>query len=185
MMRYTEDEATRDASLKALMSGGVSGAIFGLGAKMLGSKSPTKALDLMKAAAMGASISGPIAGGSTYLGSKVMGPPGDDEPSGYTRRATLGGALSGGALGAGLGALAAKGRIPIPKATPHFISEYVKKLAGMPGSKPMQIGAGVGALLGGTAAGSMGANEGMQLDLINNELREVKRKRMREMYGQL
>ena len=184
-MRYTEDDATREAALKALISGGISGAAFGAGAKLLGSKGPAKAWDLLKAAATGGAIAAPIAGGSNYLGSKVMGPPRDDEPSGFTRRGAVGGVLGGGAIGAGLGALASRGTIPLPASTPHFVTEYIKKLKAMPGKKPLGIGAAIGGLLGGGIAGSMGADEGMQMDLIQNELNEEKRRKLREMYGEL
>lgn len=184
-MNYAEDRATKDAALKALLSGGVSGALFGAGSKLLGSKVPVGAWDLLKSAATGAAVAAPIAGGSNYLGSKIMGPPGDDEPSGFTRRGAVGGALGGGAIGAGLGALASRGTIPLPASTPHFITEYIKKIKAMPGKKPLAIGAGIGALLGGGLAGGMGADEGMQLDLVTNELNEAKRKRLREIYGEL
>lgn len=183
-MDYTEDERVKDATIKALTSGALSGAIFGAGAKMLASKSPAKMWEILKTAGLGAGLTGGLAGGSAYIGNSALGAPGDDEPSGYTRRGALGGAVGGGVLGSALGALVSRKGVPLPKAAPHFAKAMVERLRKMPSGKGLKWGAGVGALGAGTAGAAVGADEGMSLDLLANELRDAERKRMlRERYG--
>lgn len=175
-MEYNDD--VKSATLKALMSGALSGGVFGLGAKVLGSKSPSKVLDLLKASGMGAAAGGGVAGGSVLLGSSLLGAPEADDPSAYTKRAALGGTLGGGLAGGAIGALASRGKVRLPKGVPSFISDYFKALRKEPASQAMLKGglAGAGGL--GAAAGYYASDEGMGADLLNNELR---RQKLREL----
>lgn len=181
-----DDPKVRDATLTALLGGGATGAILGGTAGLFGDVRGGKNA-LLKAvgtkALLGALASGALAGGSAYIGNKSMGAPEDDDPTGYTTRGAVGGAIGGGIGGAGAGALAARGKLPLPKKSPEFLRAYAQKLKAMPLSKGAGIGAAIGALGLGSLAAYQGADEGMQLDFINNQMAAEKRKKMREEYG--
>lgn len=177
-----DDPKIRDATLTAMLGGGTTGAVLGGLGGLFDPKGLT-AKGIGTKALLGALGSAGVAGGSTYLGNKLMGVPDDADPTGYTTRGGVGGAVGGGAVGAGLGALAARGKIPIPKSSPEFLRAYAQKLKAMPLSKGAGIGAALGALGLGSAAAYMGADEGMQLDFFHNQVDAEKRRKMREEYG--
>jgi hypothetical protein len=190
-----DDPKIRDATLTALLGGGVTGGILGGAsglfgevsgaAKAAGPKAVRNAIlkSIGTKAALGALASGALAGGSAYIGNKAMGVPDDADPTGYTTRGAVGGAIGGGVGGAGIGALAARGKIPLPKKSPDLLRAYAQKLKAMPLSKGAGIGAALGALGLGSLAAYQGADEGMQLDFLNNQMEAEKRKKMREEHG--
>jgi hypothetical protein len=172
-MDYSDQ--VNEAAKKAAISGGITGGLVGGVTPLLSMRKKNwrrYLLESLGAGALGAATAGGLAGGATMLGSKMLGAPEPDDPSAYTRRATLGGVVGGGALGAGLGAgAAAVGKLP--KQSPHLARSAIELLKKSPRGK--MIGALIGAgTLGGTA-GFLGADEGMQVDFINNELRRQKR----------
>lgn len=177
-----DDPRIRDATLTALLGGSTTGGLLG-GVAGLFSPKNLSAKGISTKALLGALTFGGIAGGSTYVGNKAMGVPKSDDPTGYTTRGAVGGAVGGGSLGAGLGALAARGAIKMPKDTPQFLRAYAQKLKAMPLSKGAGIGAALGALGLGSVGGYFGADEGMQLDFINNQLEAEKRDKLRREYG--
>lgn len=182
-MKYSEDERVKEATLKALLSGAASGGVFGAATSALSSKNPLKLLPILKSAALGATTAGGIAGGSTYLGSKLAGVPSEEETSGYTKRASLGGAVGGGAIGAVAGALASRGKLPLPKVTPRFISKYFDDLASRGAKESIPRGVLIGALAGGVPAAFYAGDEGMQIDFLNNEIKEARKKKMLQELG--
>lgn len=181
-----DESRIREATLTALLGGGLTGSVMGgLGGLFDSHGGSGKALKrkaMIGALAGGAAGAG-IAGGSTFLGNKILGAPEEDDPTGFTTRGAVGGAVGGGIGGAGLGALAAREKIPFPKKSPEFLRAYASKLKAMPLSKGAGIGAAVGALGLGSLASYLGADEGMQLDFINNQVKAEKMKKMRSDYG--
>ena len=177
-----DDPKIRDATLTALLGGGASGAVLGAGSGLFGKGSVT-AKNIGTKALLGALGSGALAGASTYIGNKALGAPEDDDPTGYTTRGGVGGAIGGGISGAGLGALAARGKVPLPKASPEFLRAYAQKLKAMPLGKGAGIGAAIGALGLGSLASYFGADEGMQLDFMHNQVQAEKLKKMRAENG--
>lgn len=176
-MAYSDE--MRDATLQALMSGASSGAVFGLGARLLGGAKAAKMADLIKAAGIGALTGGSVAGGSTLLGSSIMGPPEDDDPSAFTKRAGLGGLIGGGALGAVAGGLAARGKLRLPAKIPGFVKDYYKGLRTGAEKYPILKGALAGGAGLAIPAAYYASDEGMGTDFINNEMRA----RMRAQNG--
>jgi hypothetical protein len=181
-MDYSKEPSLRDSTINALLSGGFSGAALGSLPKLLSAARPNWRA-LLTSAGIGGGLGAAAAGGSTFVGSALMGTPNEDEPSGYTRRGAIGGAIGGGLVGGGLGAVTGAGKIPMEKSYPFLLKELAKRLGKFPTSKGAAIGAGIGALGGGILAGASGADEGMQLDLITNELRDAERRKQREKYG--
>jgi hypothetical protein len=154
------------------LSGGLSGLVLGGASAALGPF--RKWSDLAKAAGIGAAGGGSLAAGSGYVGDELLGDPEFTESNPYTKRTALGGVtvggtaggLAGAALGTGLAGGLAKKVLPDNLVTRKLL-EYASK-----GSLPKMgklglIGAGVGAL----GAGYLGADEGMQMDVIENERR--------------
>lgn len=168
------NDQVREATLKALLSGALSGGALGAGGRLLGGARKLK--DLAKGAAIGGGISGALAGGSTYLGSEIMGPPKEADSHAFTHRGGVGGAVGGGTLGAALGAGAAGGLIGLP--SKNVVTDYFTKLARKPNLRGVLAGAGAGALGLGALAGYMGSDEGMQVDFINQEMRRAKRRQL-------
>lgn len=161
--------------IKAGISGGLTGgALGGIGAAL--SKDPLTREALIKAMLSGAATYGGLGAGSTAVGLGLLGKPKQDEPSGYARRGAVGGAVGGSLAGGSLGALVGSGKMKVPQALPSWVAEYASKLKG---GKGALIGAGVGALGLGAAAAYTGGDEGMQLDFIENELRNKRR----DIYG--
>jgi hypothetical protein len=170
-------EQIRDAALKALMSGGISGAVLGAGSKVLGGARSLK--DIAKGAGIAGLASGALSGGAALLGSQIMGAPSDDDPHGFTHRGAVGGAVGGSLLGGGLGAAAAGGLVSLPKGkNGNLIFDYFNKLAARPNRARILKGAALGALGLGTVAGYQGSDEGMQVDFLNEEMKRAKRRQM-------
>jgi hypothetical protein len=146
---------------KAAASGAAGGALYGgVGSMLLGSGPKGAIRNAILAALAGGTVSGVGVG----AGAKLMGDPEEDEISPYTRRGALGGATVGGGLGALLGAALGKKYLKMPKLA--AIGSLSPKKAALAGG------------LGGAASGSyMAADEGMQLDFIQNELDAHERKR--------
>lgn len=165
---------------KAAASGAVGGALTG-GAASLFDKSIKNWRGVLINALIGAGAGAGIAGGSMYVGSKAMGsPPSPDEKTPYATRGALGGAIGGGALGAGLGGLASSGIFKVPEGLPHIVRSALLRMQKM----PVKRGAGLGALALGTGAAAMGLDEGMQLDFIQKQLEDTRRKQfLNDMYG--
>lgn len=174
------DDRVKEAAKRAAISGGVTGAVFGGLPPLLSAKPKSwrrYLLESLTGAALGGAAAGGMAGGSTLLGSALLGAPKPSDSSAYTRRAAVGGAIGGGLGGALLGAGAAKlGKLP--SGTPHLLKEGIVALSKT--RRPALIASILGGGLGAVAAGAQGADEGMQLDFINNELR---RQKMLELLG--
>jgi len=174
-----------DASQKAALSGLASGGAIAAGTRILaGVRSP---LALLRAATIGGLGASGIAGGGTYLGSQMLGPPDEDETNPYTRRGGIGGAIGGSAIGAGVGALLASG--VLRRAAPsllklirqgpadNVLGDQFFKLAKKPTTGRTLLGTALGGTTGGTIAGLMGADEGGGVDIINNEISELAKRR--------
>lgn len=175
MMKEREKKRIQDATVQAVQSGGLSGALFGgLGSALSGKRSLLKIAGDAALAGLGA---GGIAGGATYLGSSLMGAPAEGESGGFTDRALLGGALAGGAAGAGFGGLLGAGKLKWLSKVPgvaakletegplnNIITDQIKKVAKKgPGRTAAALGVG-GAAIGG----GLGANEGMAIDYLES-----------------
>lgn len=179
---FSDDPSLRDSTLKALLSGGISGSIVGSLPTLL-SKGRPNLKRLLQAASVGGGIGATAAGGSTLAGSAILGTPDEDEPSGYTRRGALGGAAVGGTLGGALGALAGSGKVESKASYPYLVRQMMDKLGKMPKGRGALLGALGGAGVGALGAAASGADEGMQLDVISHEMRDAKRRKMRDIYG--
>jgi hypothetical protein len=150
-----------------------------------------------KAGLTGAAISAPLAGLSGLIGTSLRGTPDEDEISEgapWTERSALGGAIGGGLLGGGLGAaagagklrglMAALGRRTNPELrkivrsgldelpTDNLFVDYFKGLSDKPGITSAMKGALAGGGTLGTIAAYQGADEGMQADIIAQELQK-------------
>lgn len=182
-----DEEKIREATRKAALSGGITGGILGgVGSLLGGARSPGR---MLKSAILGGLGGGALTGGATYLGTETLGVPDATEPGGYTWRAGLGGALLGAGGGALLGALGSRAggfktlkkmaqKADIP--TENMIGDFYRRLSEKPLKEAMRKGAGLGAGIGGGVGTFMGSDEGMQLDFIENQLREAQRQRLRE-----
>jgi hypothetical protein len=193
-----DEQKTRKAARNAALSGLVGGGVMaGAGKALSGERNLAT---ILRRAAIGGGGAGALAGLGTYAGSKILGAPGEDEPSGYTRRGALGGSVGGGLLGGGLGYLIgagggrklakAFGGSPIAKraaAVAHeelpldnLLTDQLKHWAERPSHR---AGLKAGGLLGGVlglTGGAMASSEGMEQDFLENEIRDAKKKRMRE-----
>lgn len=167
-METTQEQRLRDLAI----SGGISGLLMGAGA---GAISPfSKWSQLARAAGIGAAGGAGVAAGSGYVGDEVLGDPELTESNPYTKRTGLGGlavgglagGLAGAGLGSGIGSGIAKSVLPDNLLTRKLL-EYVGKGSL---SKAGKLGA-VSSLLGAGAAGFLAADEGMQMDMIENERR--------------
>lgn len=158
-----------------LLSGGLSGAVIGSGASALGGAK--KLGQIAKAGSLAGLAGAGIAAGSGLIGETVMGAPDPDDSQGFTTRGGVGGAIGGGLAGAGLGAL--MGFRPVRAAVMTNLGRgALAKGIGKIGSPG--VGAAALGTIGAAAGGFQGADEGMQLDFLNNMDRERKRKVLME-----
>lgn len=171
------EQAIKDAAI----SGSASGALLGgFGRMLAGSRKPW---ELLKSAGIGAGLTGALTAGSTAIGSGLMGAPAPGDSSGYTTRGLVGGLVGGGAIGAGMGALAAHPRLKnLYKLVPNKLkSELPLDNALMDAMKKMSQKGQMApaASLGGATVGGLGAflgsDEGMQIDFIQDQLRKRRR----------
>lgn len=174
-----------EATALAGGTGALTGAgIGGIGSMLRGVRNPAQ---LARAALAGALGGGAIAGGSTALGSALLGSPDRGETSPYTARAGLGGALLGGLGGGGLGALIASGYMtrnpqlgawlarfsPVP--TKNLVGDLYSALSRNPTTARTLLGGGAGAALGSLGAGYVASDEGMGVDVLDQQLRRARR----------
>lgn len=188
-----ENERVAEAAKKAALSGGFWGGGLGAVAKILGgARSLPK---ILGGAAVGGGLSALGAGGGTYVGGHLLGAPDEEDSAGFTTRGGVGGALLGGlggaALGAGLGGGLGRvlGKMPFSKKlaaelpVDNLIGDYIKKWGASPGMQSAKKSAALLGGVGGAVGGHMGMDEGMAIDAYNNAIRDEKRRRMMEAYG--
>lgn len=158
------DRSVRDAGISGAASGGIMG---GLGSLLSGTNYKTA----LRNAAIGSLIGGGLAGGGVAIGNEVMGEPERGETNPYTRRGTIGGAVAGAGAGTLAGGALAKDYIDLPKKL-EPVGKYIR------GKHPL-----LGAILGGIGGSALGAwkvgDEGMQVDFIQSELDDLRRRRRR------
>lgn len=162
------NERTKNAAL----SGAASGAVLGGAGSILTGANLKSAL---RAALLGSVASAGMAGGGMAIGNSILGdPPDEDEINPNTRRTALGGGIAGGSIGALLGGALGKKYLRLPGATglTKYIASKSPKTAAL-------LGGGSGALAGSYLA----ADEGMQLDFLQNELDALERKRRAKELG--
>jgi hypothetical protein len=198
MRDYMEDKnkvSKWDAIRNSMLSGGLSGSVLGgVGRALSGTRKPW---EIATAAGLGGLVNAGLVGGSVGVGSALMGEPGEEDSSGYTKRAATGGALAGGAAGAGLGALGAKGKLAewlekskygpkIAEKLPidniivdnlkKFIMEESPMMEKIKLGSPLRRGLALGALLGGTVGAAQAGGEGMQVDVMAQEIAKQQRR---------
>lgn len=186
-LREKERERLLESTRAAATSGGISGGITGaMGRLLAGRKNP---MEILKAALGVGALGAGLAGGATYVGGQLMGPAPKNDPSSYTTRGGLGGLVGGGLVGAALGGLIGGGKLRVPKiagVTDNIIGDKLASLALSPSSRNAKIGAALGGAGLGAGAGYLGADEGMQLDFLKNEVAKSQKKRMqRQLAGPL
>jgi len=167
-MESTQEQRLRDLAI----SGGISGLLMGAGAAAIGPF--RKWSQLARAAGIGTAGGAGVAAGSGYVGDEFLGDPELQESNPYTKRTGLGGlavggaagGLAGAALGTGIGQGIAKASLPDNLLTKRMFDYIGKGSLGKAG----KLGA-VGSLLGAGTAGFLAADEGMQMDMIENERR--------------
>jgi hypothetical protein len=166
------------AALRVALSGGLTGAAFGAGGKLL-SGAKTWPEILRAALAAGAGGAG-IAGASQLVGNMVSGEPQEgEEGSPATTRGGVGGGILGALGGGAAGALLASGRAPMLAKKLEGMSPLIAKKMAQFAAEPHAIakGAGLGAMAAGIPAAYFGANEGMGYDAIMAEIEEEQKKR--------
>lgn len=177
MTERTQGDRLRDLAI----SGGLGGGIIGLGAGLI-SPRITKFRELLKPIGLGAGSTAGVAAGSGYIGDEILGDPEPGESNPYTWRTglgglavgTAGGGLAGGALGSGIGKKIADKAIG-----DTFLGRKLLEYAGKGGpAKAAKLGA-LGAALGAGASTFIAADEGMQMDMFENE----RRRRLLEELG--
>lgn len=176
-------QRVRDAAI----GGGLSGAgIGGIGALLSGQT----AGGIAKASLKGAGFGAVAAPSAIETGRVLMGPPSIDEKNANTRRGLLGGALLGGAAGLAGTALLHKnlklqnlgsvgkginGALGSDNAVLNLIRDMSNSENKLKQLSSYGIGGGAGALAGG----HIGADEGMGQDVLQNELADAQKNKMR------
>jgi hypothetical protein len=125
----------------------------------------------------GALAAGGIASGGNLVGSKMFD---GDDPSINTRRGAAGGAIVGGGAGAYIGSkllnpgseIASKLGIGAESGIQAMYSKLGKSRIGVP------LGIAAGALGGAAAGAYQGSDEGMQYDVLVNEIRRLRGERV-------
>lgn len=185
-----DDSILKNVGLAALSGVGSGALMGGAGRFIAGSR---KLKEMLKAAAMGGALSGATAGLATGAGTAAMGVPDSDESNAYATRGLTGGALLGGTVGAGIGgALGLKGPgilAKLPKIVKqagsnlpldNMLTDKLLAYAAKPGASSAVKGALLGAGTLGAAASYLGGDEGMQIDLIRDQMNALKRKRAKQ-----
>jgi len=191
--------------LNLMGSAAIGGGLVGAGAKLLspslrhapGTLGKLKAL--AKAGLLGSATTAGLVGLGGAVGQEILGQPTEqeqEEGSPWTRRAGLGGAIGGGIVGATLGGLHGAGSLRklaglIPEKilargnralsdipTDNVLFDYLKKLGKRPNVTSAIAGATVGGVGLGGLAGYLGADEGMQADVLEDERRALLKRKM-------
>lgn len=196
-----DDSPILTLMLSAGLGGGILGAgAKALSPALRKSKNAMEAAkSIGKAGATAGALSAPLVGAGGAIGQGLMGEPDAEEistDSPWTKRAAIGGLLGGGAIGATLGGLQGAGKLRAlsallgKKINPEIRSVIRGGIKELPsdnvlvdkfrklGQKPGTVSAGKGALLGGGIlgglAGYQGMDEGMQADVLAQELQRRK-----------
>lgn len=167
-------------------AGGLTGGLTGGIGSLLTSGDPKKAL---RSALLGAGIGSVGAPAAQAVGDSILGEPADGEKNPNTRRGGLGGAAIGAIAGLA-GTAALSGKLPLARlgsfgdkaaaAISSMDNPLLLKLKKLLTSDSglAQAGGLAAGTLAGTAAGThFGADEGMGLDTIQNELADLKDRR--------
>ncbi len=177
-----------------MLSAGLGGAGLGAGTSLLADG--TKGLAVLgKKALTGGVTSALLAGAAGLTGDLVLGDPKPGETGAFMKRGALGGLLGGAALGGVTGGIIASGRVrnvlsklPKPVARKleglppkeNMIVDKFSKWSGDPNKTRTKLGALLGGSIGAIGSAAVGADEGMQADVIADQaakLRGRKRKR--------
>ncbi len=155
------NDSTRNATISGAASGGILG---GVGAGLAGGGIKSA----LRAALLGALTGGAVSGAGQAAGAAALGDIEEGEVNPYTRRGVLGGGLAGAGMGGLLGAALSRKFLRVPGA-----KGAIGALASKTPGKAAGIGAGAGGAFGAYQAG----DEGMQLDFIQNEMDDTRKKR--------
>lgn len=189
-MGFKMDDALKKRLKELALSGAISGGVLGVAGSALGAPSLGK---ILRSGAIGAAAGGGLATASGFAGGKVLGEPEEGEENAHTKRGAVGGAVAGGVLGALAGGISTSTKarqlfhlIKNPTVRKAFSSKdadgkvtnyLLEKLKNI--NSPM-VGAGLGAAALGGAAAYQGADEGMQMDVVEGVRRAKKRREMLE-----
>ncbi len=190
-----DDDEHRARLKKIALSAGIPGAAMGAASAFLNMGPAWRLKRMLAAAGAGGAGMAGLAVGANEVGESLMGKPKHQEANPYTRRGGVGGALIGGGLGlAGGGALASgalekyapkvqqKFRDMLTRETDLGMREAKNPLSAWllkPGSpRKAALGAGAGMAALGLLGAAKGADEGMMVDVIEQERRAKHDKQM-------
>lgn len=185
-MAYKDDDLKRVGQITG--AGALSGATLAGLSGILGGANPKA---LLRRALIGGLIGGAAAPASQVTGEAIMGSPESREHNPFTRRGALGGAILGGVAGLA-GTAALSGKLPLGKlgsfgekaetalASDHAILNYLRKLAKDPSGVKQALAVSGGMGLGALGGLHMGADEGMGLDVMANEVKALQDERRKE-----
>lgn len=175
----------------AALTGAASGGLLGAGSALLGGAKNLPGV--LKKAAIGAVGGGIVAPAAIGTGEAIMGAPGPDEQNAYVRRGLLGGAILGGGLGAGAaGLMSAGAKLPLAKlgafgdkiktamSADNIVLNKLRQYAQNPSRSNIMKGVLLGTGIGALAGGEFSADEGLNLDAIQNEIDAAKMRRRKQ-----
>lgn len=190
-LRKPEDiPETREERIRKLMLSAAAGGMgLGAGTSIL-AKGTKTFKDVAKAAGKGGLISALLAGTAGTAGDLVLGDPEPGEKNAFMKRGAVGGLVGGALLGGAGGALAASGKVgkylgtgklaeKLSKLVPeeNMVANKFKTWAGNPSRGRTTLGGLLGGGLGSAGSAFVGADEGMQADIIAEQAQKLKPKR--------